>query len=159
MQHSARYWGVITEPSNVLLQIVNRVARNVLRKKQQNKLPKIWEESNVKFPGTNYPPVLSYSRTATYLKCPEVQGVQCSETWLKTKLKPDHHWTRHISWNIKTGPRNIWRQIFQRFYGLMRWEWLLTDQMDGPLAGSVMGTELHFDSDASKVEVGTGWYY
>ena len=30
-----RYWGVITDPSNVLLQIVNRVARNVLRKKRR----------------------------------------------------------------------------------------------------------------------------
>ena len=30
-------------------------------------------------------------------------------------------------------------------------------QTDGPVAGSVMGTELHFDSDASKVEVGY-WY-
>ncbi|XP_045894239.1 target of rapamycin complex 2 subunit MAPKAP1-like [Micropterus dolomieu] len=29
-----------------------------------------------------------------------------------------------------------------------------TDQMDGPVAGSVMGTELHFDSEDSKVEVG-----
>ncbi len=28
-----RYWGVITGPSNVLLQLVNQVARNVLRKK------------------------------------------------------------------------------------------------------------------------------
>ena len=28
------------------------------------------------------------------------------------------------------------------------------DQMDGPVAGSVAGTELHFDLDASKVEVG-----
>lgn len=27
-----KYWDVITEPSNVLLQMVNRVARNVLRK-------------------------------------------------------------------------------------------------------------------------------
>lgn len=26
--------------------------------------------------------------------------------------------------------------------------------MDGPVAASVTGTELHFDSDASKVEVG-----
>uniref|UniRef100_A0A3B4WK68 Enoyl-CoA hydratase, mitochondrial n=1 Tax=Seriola lalandi dorsalis TaxID=1841481 RepID=A0A3B4WK68_SERLL len=30
-----RYWGVITEPSNILLQIVNQVARNMLRKKTQ----------------------------------------------------------------------------------------------------------------------------
>ena len=30
-----RYWGVITEPSKVVLQIVNRVARNTLRKKTQ----------------------------------------------------------------------------------------------------------------------------
>ena len=30
-----RYWGVITEPSNILLQIVNSVARNVLRKKRR----------------------------------------------------------------------------------------------------------------------------
>ena len=33
----------------------------------------------------------------------------------------------------------------------------MTDQMDGPVAGSVTGTELHFDSEASKVEVGY-WY-
>lgn len=31
------------------------------------------------------------------------------------------------------------------------------DQMDGPVVGSVTDTELHFDSDASKVEVGY-WY-
>ena len=28
------------------------------------------------------------------------------------------------------------------------------DQMNGPLSGSVTGTELHFESDTSKVEVG-----
>lgn len=32
------------------------------------------------------------------------------------------------------------------------------DQIDGPVAGSVMGAELHFKSDTSKVEVGC-WYY
>ena len=31
------------------------------------------------------------------------------------------------------------------------------DQMDGPLVGSVTDTELHLDSGASKVEVGS-WY-
>lgn len=31
----------------------------------------------------------------------------------------------------------------------MRWEWLLMNQTDGPMAGSVMGTELHFKT--SKV--------
>ncbi len=31
------------------------------------------------------------------------------------------------------------------------------DQKDGPVAGSVMGAELHFESDASNVEVGY-WY-
>lgn len=33
----------------------------------------------------------------------------------------------------------------------------MTDQMDGLLAVSVKGTELNFDSDASKVDVGC-WY-
>uniref|UniRef100_A0A2D4HAN9 Uncharacterized protein n=1 Tax=Micrurus lemniscatus lemniscatus TaxID=129467 RepID=A0A2D4HAN9_MICLE len=74
---------MITEPSNVLLQIINNVAINMLREKNAHYLPKILEESNVKLPGIHYPPVLSYSRTATYLECPEVQGVQCSETVLK----------------------------------------------------------------------------
>ncbi len=79
------------------------------------------------------------------------------QSWNPTTT--EHLSYRHLSWNVKTGPRNIWRPIFQRIYGLMRWEWLLMDQTDGPLTGSVIGTELHFDSDASKVEVGTGWYY
>ena len=33
----------------------------------------------------------------------------------------------------------------------------MTDQMDGPVAGSVTGTELYFNSDASKLEMGY-WY-
>lgn len=31
--------------------------------------------------------------------------------------------------------------------------------MDGPLAGSVTDTELHFDSDASKVAEVEVWYW
>ena len=40
----------------------------------------------------------------------------------------------------------------------MRWGWLLTVQIDVPVAGSVMGTELYFDSDTKKGS-GMGWYY
>lgn len=39
------------------------------KKKDANELPKMWEDSNVKPPGTDYPPALSLSRTATYLVC------------------------------------------------------------------------------------------
>ena len=50
-------------------------------KKGANYLLKISEDLNVKLPGTHYPPLLTYSRTATYLEGPEVEGVQGSETW------------------------------------------------------------------------------
>lgn len=51
--------------------------------------------------------------------------------------------------------------LFLRFYGLMRRELLLTDQMEGPVPGSVMGTELHLDQMPARWGWGTGmgWYY
>lgn len=76
----SKCWGAITEPSSLFLQIAQKVARNVLREKDTNELPKMREESNKKLAGTHYPPVLRYSRAATYVECPGVQAVQCSET-------------------------------------------------------------------------------
>lgn len=36
-----KWWGTMTEPSNILLQIAKRVARNVLIEKDVNELLKI----------------------------------------------------------------------------------------------------------------------
>lgn len=53
------------------------------RKKRTEKKMRIlttWGELNLKLPGTHYPPVPQYSRTATCLEYPELQGVKYSET-------------------------------------------------------------------------------
>lgn len=63
----------------------------------------------MKVPGIHYSSFLSYCKTATYLQCPQGQGV----SKMRVTLDRTDGWT---------------------------------------MAGSVMGTELHFDPDGSKVE-------
>lgn len=94
------------------------VARKV-REKSRNSLLKTWQELNVNLINIRCCRIPELQPTRW---CPEVQGVQCSETWPRwRRLKHDHYWTRLISQKVKTGPWNIWRQIF------MKCEWLRPD--------------------------------
>lgn len=63
------YWGLITKPSNVLLQIVNRVIRKMLWGEKRHKLT-AKDLTRIKRDATrnHYLPVLSYSRDANYLE-------------------------------------------------------------------------------------------
>lgn len=61
-------------------------------------------------------------------------------------------------WNVKIGQRNIWRHIFQRFYGQMKWEWLLMDQIDGIITWSWMVKGYYLESKWLRC-TGLGCYY
>lgn len=87
-----------------------------------------------------------------------IQNCKVSSARRHSQGKEDNnHWIKLTSLSVKIGLKNTQRLIYQRFYGQMKWEWLLMDQMDGPVAGLLMDTGHHFKYGTSKVEEGH-WY-
>lgn len=152
-----RYWGVTTEPSNVLLKIANRDT--------------YWETPPPQINCQRFEKNQTWSyQEPIILQCCHIPELQPTQSVQKYKVFSAYrHGQGKEGWNPTTNEQNtqvetsrLGQEIsedrfFKRFYGLMRWEWLLMDQMDGPVAGSVTDTAPVPHLHASKVEV-RYWY-
>lgn len=140
----------------ILLQIVNRVARNMLRKIKQINC-QIFEKNqtwNYQEPiilqccivqTCNLPGVPRSTRCSVLRDMAEVRKAETRPPLNKKHKLKRQDWARKY---LKTGfSKVLWTDEMR----------VSLDGPDGWASVSVMGTELHVDSDDSKVEVGH-WY-